>query len=361
MPSSPPLAESLASFAESLSAASEVEELERTYMLGAREHAGLDVKLGFYLLDPDSHEVEHIGATGVSDFFLARYEEAGRAVDPLLRRVLAHGETGSTAELMSPGAWRRHPLYTEVCHLHDFAWVAEAPILARGRVAGTLYFAAGRGDRPPSSRILAIGETLGRLVGLALSSLRERETLTRERDGAIAALELCDEALAVTDLRTGQRMLNLAARRILDAIAPADSTVLLDELMAEERPLEGGGSLARAAVSLADGASAVLSVRTTQLEADPLTRVSFLILDPPGEEILPLQVEGALTQREQEVARLVISGLHDAEIAERLVISPHTVNQHLKRVYAKLGVESRVALTRLALGREPTSDRRSRD
>jgi DNA-binding CsgD family transcriptional regulator/tetratricopeptide (TPR) repeat protein len=56
----------------------------------------------------------------------------------------------------------------------------------------------------------------------------------------------------------------------------------------------------------------------------------------------------ALTDSELGVARLVAEGLTNREVAERLFVSPHTVNSHLRRVFAKLGVNSRVALTRLA-------------
>jgi ATP/maltotriose-dependent transcriptional regulator MalT len=49
-----------------------------------------------------------------------------------------------------------------------------------------------------------------------------------------------------------------------------------------------------------------------------------------------------LTQREAEVLALVAAGLRNAEIAERLYLTPKTVSHHLSAIYAKLGVETRI-------------------
>ena len=48
-----------------------------------------------------------------------------------------------------------------------------------------------------------------------------------------------------------------------------------------------------------------------------------------------------LSAREAEVARLAVAGLTSKEIAERLYLSPRTVENHLQRVYTKLGVAGR--------------------
>ena len=60
-----------------------------------------------------------------------------------------------------------------------------------------------------------------------------------------------------------------------------------------------------------------------------------------------------LTARELEVLRLVAEGLSDAEIAERLVLSRHTVHRHIANIRTKLGLASRAAAaahaTRLGL------------
>ena len=55
-----------------------------------------------------------------------------------------------------------------------------------------------------------------------------------------------------------------------------------------------------------------------------------------------------LSTRELEVAMLLINGLRQAEIAERLCLSPKTVNTHKTHVFEKLGVSDNIALARLA-------------
>nr|BFE57422.1 hypothetical protein GCM10020063_019480 [Dactylosporangium thailandense] len=55
-----------------------------------------------------------------------------------------------------------------------------------------------------------------------------------------------------------------------------------------------------------------------------------------------------LTCREREVAALVGRALTNRQIARRLGISTHTVNFHLRRIFGKLGIQSRVHLAQIA-------------
>ena len=52
-----------------------------------------------------------------------------------------------------------------------------------------------------------------------------------------------------------------------------------------------------------------------------------------------------LTQRENEVAELVATGLSNRQIAENLCISLHTVRTYLKRIYYKYGLTEREPAT----------------
>ncbi|RKR90392.1 regulatory LuxR family protein [Micromonospora pisi] len=63
----------------------------------------------------------------------------------------------------------------------------------------------------------------------------------------------------------------------------------------------------------------------------------------------------SLTEAELRVVRLVAQGMSNRATAARLFLSPHTVDTHLRHAFAKLGVSSRVELTRRVLEHEGTS------
>ena len=63
----------------------------------------------------------------------------------------------------------------------------------------------------------------------------------------------------------------------------------------------------------------------------------------------PAAAPFGLTPREQEVLRLLATGLTDPQIAKQLVISVRTTQSHVSAILGKLGVNSRTAATRYAV------------
>ena len=57
-----------------------------------------------------------------------------------------------------------------------------------------------------------------------------------------------------------------------------------------------------------------------------------------------VETRDELIAQERQVARLAREGRSNAEIGARLFISPRTVESHLRKVYTKLGIRSRMQL-----------------
>ncbi|HKC27524.1 MAG TPA: helix-turn-helix transcriptional regulator [Jatrophihabitans sp.] len=70
--------------------------------------------------------------------------------------------------------------------------------------------------------------------------------------------------------------------------------------------------------------------------------IALTIEPAKSAQIAPIIVEAySLTPREQEITRAVARGLSNPDIAAELYLSPHTVRDHLKAIFAKVGVGSR--------------------
>ena len=67
----------------------------------------------------------------------------------------------------------------------------------------------------------------------------------------------------------------------------------------------------------------------------------------------------SLTPSEREVAQLAARGLTNREVAERLFVSPKTVEASLSRAYSKLGIRSRAELGRVMAADSADATRRS--
>jgi LuxR family transcriptional regulator, maltose regulon positive regulatory protein len=105
------------------------------------------------------------------------------------------------------------------------------------------------------------------------------------------------------------------------------------------RPAE----LERALVSLRDLGAAAECARVEALARAVASRGTDRTDEPPGG---PLD---ALTPREREVLRLVAEGLTNHQIADRLVLSEHTVHRHVGNLLRKLALPSRTAAAALAV------------
>jgi DNA-binding CsgD family transcriptional regulator len=183
--------------------------------------------------------------------------------------------------------------------------------------------------------------TRDRLSG-SLAAAASQHDLERERDELRAALELTSTAIVVSVPDAAEPRLNAAAQALLDEVVEPERH--LRRLLA--RPGHDEPFARRSEVGLVTGGTGALHAASTAA-CGVLVTVLELQREQPGFSPAAL---AALTAREAEVAVLVADGLADREIADRLYLSHHTISQYVKRIYRKLDVDSRVALTRLLLG-----------
>jgi anti-anti-sigma factor len=66
---------------------------------------------------------------------------------------------------------------------------------------------------------------------------------------------------------------------------------------------------------------------------------------------------GDLTPADRQVAGLVAQGLTNRQVAERMFLSRHTVDFHLRQIFRKLGIKSRIELVRMTLAQAPEAER----
>lgn len=94
-----------------------------------------------------------------------------------------------------------------------------------------------------------------------------------------------------------------------------------------------------------------ICVRACAIGAPYQSSIMLLIERASREDVVRSALENyPLTPREAEVAGLVLRGYSNRRIADHLVLAESTVEDHLKRIFAKLGVRSRSSLSSKILG-----------
>jgi DNA-binding CsgD family transcriptional regulator len=199
-------------------------------------------------------------------------------------------------------------------------------------------------------------ELLRPFVAQILEQAARNEIDRTARGRLLAALERTESPMLILDGSGTILFANEAADALLSrqteeglAVLAGDrgTTPLLSHLIRlaagcatecrEHMALSNGRSLEARLTAVDEGGASPSPVRVvTLLERAPI------VLD----DIRPLLSARGVSDREAQVIGGVLRGLRNAQIAGELFISEYTVKDHLKHVFAKLGVSSRGGLIR---------------
>ena len=219
---------------------------------------------------------------------------------------------------------------------------AAAPILdpKSGRIVGGIDLSCEVPDAHPL--MLPLARRAARLIELRLideSSVREKLVLQQFLQKQRSARG------PVVFLGTGSMFSNAAASRL---VTPADEAVLREHaqrIVSGRRPgfeevlLSTGQPVLARCEKVLDGSESIGVILEVRAAPSP----------EPGLVSSVTKRWTALTNTERNVAELAIDGFTNKQIGERLFTSAYTVDSHVRSIFRKLGVRSRLELTRVAL------------
>ncbi len=287
--------------------------------------------------------------TRVAEFFMARVFWARGRLDTATRWLR---DTVSGAELHGPASLRSPALGLQAviaCEQGDLARAEELrarmderydqkdPLTA---LAGA-WIAQLNGSTDEAAGILIAGADQAIPLGSFGVAAGFLHTLARLGSPGLAR-DAAARLDAVNALAPNPRIARRAAHAHAEATADAEA---LRRIGAEWERL---GAVLHAAECFASAGRAAHAQGRGRDAASDLQRSAALVAATEGARTPLLQFADGpepLTPREREIASLAAQGLSSNEIAQRLFLSPRTVNNHLQSTYTKLGIRGRHELS----------------
>jgi NarL family two-component system response regulator LiaR len=174
--------------------------------------------------------------------------------------------------------------------------------------------------------------------------------LVGEADSGEESVRLCTALrpdVVLMDLKMGE-MDGAAATRAIRQNCPGTQVIALTSFqekgLVQDVIQAGAISYLLKDVSAADLAAAIRAAHAGRSTLAPEAMEALMYPDAQPDALVY-----SLTPREREVLGLMIKGLSNTEIAERLVVSPSTVKTHVSHILAKLGASSRTEAVALAV------------
>jgi DNA-binding CsgD family transcriptional regulator len=172
------------------------------------------------------------------------------------------------------------------------------------------------------------------------------ERFLRARRGARGALVAINRNAMYTNAPAARLVRDVDHAMLWDLV----SSALFDQRRAElELPVPPGGSSVVWCETIAEGGNPIGALLRF-LPGLPVATGSHRG-GPGHRRHHPKLGWESLTGTERSVADLVAEGRTNREIAASMFLSPHTVGYHLRHIFGKLGIDSRVELTRLLVQR----------
>jgi DNA-binding CsgD family transcriptional regulator len=248
-----------------------------------------------------------------------------------------------TLDQATRGRPERSARYRDLLEPSGIPHELRAAFVIRGRVWGAVHIA--RRDQSGAFTQRDV-DALARVAGAIANGIRASLRFDAARRGSGAE----PPGLIVVDADNAVELITPAARPLLDALG-SDALAYAEgslpaTVLALASYVRGGAHRAgvESNVVIVPSPSGWITLHAAQPTAGD-GRIAIVIEPASGPRSATLRLEiNGVTAREREVATLLASGASNGEIAATLVLSPHTVQDHIKSLFEKLGVASRQEL-----------------
>jgi DNA-binding NarL/FixJ family response regulator len=253
------------------------------------------------------------------------------------------------------------------CALNGLGFVAafqEDYARARSSLETSLRLHRENGDQHPAGEFHALGRVAFGEGNYAEAYTYYQQSLNHFLEGGYPhppSLAFCLEGLVEVVLAQGHPLKATCILGCAEALRQTTNTIRppiaqkryevivttlrlhLGEHTFQEARQQGQHIEAGTILQFAEHDNALSVPRPAQLSAPIVTTLS------DQKMVTTAVLSEELTSREIEIFRLLANGLTKSQIAQQLTISFHTVNAHVRSIYAKTSVSSRSAATRYAL------------
>ena len=302
----------------------------------------------FFELDQTGNTFVEAGSHGVPVLAPKQWTDEYQLEDPFVGAMLDKIENKTLAvtissELISHREYIKTNFYNLFLKPQSIYHVLVMGLLQNGKPLGLFGFHRPYGAQPFTHLEVTKAALLAPTLAACISSVQAKETL-RERDWVIETLakDIPYQGALILDNNFDVIYANSGARELL--ALPAGGFVSASRIPTEL--LETCNSL------LSDSARPHhIELRQVHAKVDLCAGESgsprFVVyLGPTGEDVIAESqlIRHGLTAREIEIVQLVGAGMTNPQVAELLCISPRTVQNHLRSIYAKVGVHNRTSL-----------------
>jgi DNA-binding CsgD family transcriptional regulator len=303
------------------------------------------------------------------NYFCPLYKGSFYQHSPLLQAALSSPKIVlKIGETISFRDWERSLFYNEFIRSQHLYWELFLALRWKNNLEGVITLWRPKSRPDYEDREVLKAEMLSSHFGVAIHNIRLISQIGRRESHSLSADEVNSKGILCLDHKFNPSFFNAKAEGICQQLAsrtPPDAsnpgkgefqvpTCVVKECsdLLELLKVEEPADLLSKERTIFSGSGRKFRIECSLIwEANQGSTPNFMVTlsDLSDESRLEntLQARFQLSRRELEVAHYLTRGMSNDEIGERLYISRQTVHTHIKNIYRKLGVKSRVELYRI--------------